>query len=80
MRIAAGGSPIGEINGEGEQGSALRFTIQDGDYKMVLSCNNSAERILWIRKLEETCKQCLATERSVMQRQRSSNFLFSYST
>jgi hypothetical protein len=55
-----------------------RFTIQDTNCKLLLTSTSSAERILWLRKLEEARKHCLLTERAVLQRQRSSSqsFLF----
>lgn len=49
-----------------------RFTLQNLDRKLYLASPGSADRTLWLKKLEEARKHCLATERSVMQRQRSS--------
>ncbi|XP_057373684.1 intersectin-1-like isoform X2 [Daphnia carinata] len=48
-----------------------RFTIQDTECKLLVTCTSSADRILWLRKLEEARKHCLLTERAVLQRQRS---------
>ena len=53
-----------------------RFTIQDTECKLLLTSTSSAERILWLRKLEEARKHCLLTERAVLQRQRSSSQSF----
>ena len=53
-----------------------RFTIQDTECKLLLTSTSSAERILWLRKLEEARKHCLLTERAVLQRQRSSSNFF----
>ncbi len=54
-----------------------RFIIQDNERKLLLTSTSSAERILWLRKLEEARKHCLLTERAVLQRQRSSSNTFS---
>lgn len=53
----------------------VRFTVQDPGRKYLLTSTSSADRILWLRKLEEARKHCLLTERAVLQRQRSSNGL-----
>lgn len=55
-----------------------RFTIQDTECKLLVTCTSSADRILWLRKLEEARKHFLLTERAVLQRQRSSNHQLFY--
>lgn len=59
-------------NGNEIESVPVRFTIQDTEQKFLLTCTSSADRILWLRKLEEARKHCLLTERAVLQRQRSS--------
>lgn len=69
-----GGAQSGDSASGGESDSSnARFTIQDTSRKFVLAAGNSAERILWLRNLDEARKHCLQTERAVLQRQRSSN-------
>lgn len=71
-------------NGHDSEPVPIRFTIQDTERKFLLTSTSSADRILWLRKLDEARKHCLLTERAVLQRQRSSNqhlvllFLTSY--
>ena len=60
------------------EGLPIRFTIQDTERKLLLTSTSSADRILWLRKLEEARKHCLLTERAVLQRQRSSSEMFFY--
>ena len=67
------------VDGSGENESVpVRFTSQDTERKLLLTSTSSADRILWLRKLEEARKHCLLTERAVLQRQRSSSEMFFY--
>ncbi len=74
MLTGAGGAQSGDSGGEIDS-STVRFTIQDTKRKYLLTSTNGGERILWLRKLEEARKHCMQTERVVLQRQRSSEFL-----
>lgn len=74
MLTGAGGAQSGDSGGEIDS-STGRFTIQDTKRKYLLTSTNGGERILWLRKLEEARKYCMQTERVVLQRQRSSEFL-----
>lgn len=73
--VMAGDSPSAE-NATETESVPIRFTVQDPNRKLLLTSTSSAERILWLRKLEEARKHCILTERAVMQRQRSSNSSF----
>jgi len=66
---AAGENSPTEPNGDVE---SFRFSIKNVDKKLLLTATSAADRILWIRKLDEARKHCLITERAVLQRQRSS--------
>ena len=84
MRVQAeggGGGHSGDSGADQQQQSSEtaapgRFTIAYRDSKMLMTSLNAVERALWTRKLQEACQQCLAMERAVLQRQRSSNFFF----
>jgi len=67
---AAGENSPTEPNGDVE---SFRFSIKNVDKKLLLTATSAADRILWIRKLDEARKHCLITERAVLQRQRSMN-------
>lgn len=76
MTVIPGENQPSENGGENDS-VPVRFTIQDPGRKYLLTSTSSADRILWLRKLEEARKHCLLTERAVLQRQRSSNVLIS---
>ena len=69
---ATGENTLPELNGDAE---CFRFTIKNIEKKLLLLATSAADRILWIRKLEEARKHCLLTERAALQRQRSSKLI-----
>lgn len=75
MTVVPGDNPSADGGNENDS-VPTRFTIQDTECKLLLTSTSSAERILWLRKLEEARKHCLLTERAVLQRQRSSSNFF----
>jgi len=66
---AVGENTPPESNGDVD---CSRFIIKNVDKKLLLAAISANDRTLWMRKLEETRKDCLLTERAALQRQISS--------